>query len=251
MAVKREEIEAKGKELGIELSEEQISAHLTLGILPTKEAGAGDDEEDEDEDDDDNLTAGMKKRVSKLAGQRNKAREERDEARRKLKEITDGQTKREAEKKKEAGKTEELLTDANTKLEKAQTALTAAREKVKTNAIRNAVTTGLIAAGILDGVDESKRSARMKKALKLFDLEDVEFEWKDEDSFEYELDDVSDLVKGFKEDNDFLFTGESGNNEPQFPEDKFRNRTPGKKPKKSEKPDEVRERLREAGFSEL
>jgi len=245
MAVKREEVEAKAKELGISLTEEQIIAHVALGSLPVKESVKAPDDDDDDDDDTD-LTAGMKKRLGKVAQQRKEAREEAAELRKKLKDIEDAEEKTKAEKLKAEGRVSEALDDATSKLAAATAALTAARETVKEKAIKGEITTALMAAGLLSGVEEGKRADRIKKALRLFDTEDVHFEFKGDDSFEYDMDDIGELVKAFKAENDFLFLGEGGDDDDAGGQNKFSSPKPGKAPK-NETPDKRRERLIAAG----
>lgn len=201
MGVTKEQVQAEAKKLSMTLEESEVDTLVKLGMLPVK--AEDDDSEDDDEDDEGDLDDKEKKgraqkRIQKLAAERKAARTERDTAKAELKKLQDEKAAAEAEKATKAGDTEALTAAATEKADKADKALERAKSRVKDNAIRTAVSEALRSAGV--------SSDRIPKALKLFDLEKVEFDWSDEENLSPDVGDVGDLVEEFKKDNDFLFT---------------------------------------------
>lgn len=210
MSVTKESVIEESKKLGLTLSEDQINAYVLIGRLPEKASDStpGDTNHNDDEDDlekDKDLTAGMKERLRKEKEKRNALKFQHDEALKKLKELEDKEALKNAEKDKEKGNWEKLNKEAQDAKTKADEVVLKAKEKFKGNAIQTRLESELLKAGV--------SAERLSKAVKLFDSSKIEFEWLNEDSLDYSIEDFGSEIENFKKDNDFLFTGDnsSGN----------------------------------------
>lgn len=200
--ITREQIEQEAKKLGIALTEDQINAYVTLQRMPEKSA-AGSQPGDNDDDDDldkDTLTEGMKRRLAKEKEKRSTLQKQVDDLNGKIQEferLKSDKDRTEAEKK---GEYEKLLGEIKAEREKIALQSKSMKERVKSNAIQSEIKTALLKAGV--------PSDRLPKAVKLFDLSKVEFDWTNEEALEYEIESVDSLVESFKQENEFLFDGE-------------------------------------------
>jgi hypothetical protein len=230
MPVKKEDVIAKAKELGIELPEEKINAFVLIGALPTKE-NSGTPPGDEGDEDEDDLTAGMKDRLRKEKEKRKAMKDDFDKVNKTLKELQDAEAKRQADKEKEKGNWEKLNKDAEEAKKKAEAIAAKAKERFKDSAARSAVESKLIGAGL--------PASRLSKALKLFDMSVVDFSWTNEETLDHEVEIPDSEIEAFKKDNDFLFEKSEGGE----PSSHYQ----GGKPPKSGAPggDKNRERIRE------
>jgi len=211
MAVKKEEVLAKAKELGVTLSDDQVNAYVLIGALPSKEnsgtpPGGNGGDGDGDGDDDDDLTAGMKERLRKEKEKRNALKAQMDKQATDLKKLQDAEAARQAEKDKEKGNWEKLNKDAEAAKAKAEATAAKARDKFKETAIRTTIESKLLEAGV--------PAARLSKAVKLFDSSNVEFSWTNEEALEHEVEIPESEIEAFKKDNDFLFDESGGDEKP-------------------------------------
>jgi hypothetical protein len=205
--VTREQVIEEAKKLGLTLTDAQIDAHVTLGRLPEKAAGSssGDKSEEDDADGEKDLTAGMKERLRKEKEKRSKLEKDMAETAKKLKEFEDAnaaKSRSDAEKK---GEYDKLIQEANDAKARFESGSKAFSDRYKEHAIQGEVKTALLAAGV--------PKDRLPKAIKLFDISKVDFEFTDEAKLEYEVDGLDALVEEFQKDNDFLFTGTGNEND--------------------------------------
>jgi len=201
MPISKEEVQAKAKELGVDLSDEQVNAYVLINTLPTKEAEKPDPDNDDDGDDKD-LTAEMKKRLAKEKEKREKLAQEKAELEKKVKEAEAAKADKDRKDAEAKGEYEKLLKENQERAEKMEQEKKALRDSIKASAIKSEVKTALLAAGC------SKEN--LPKALRLFDLSKVEFSWVDEEKLEHEVEPVDSIVEAFKKDNAFFFATEDG-----------------------------------------
>jgi hypothetical protein len=201
MAVTKEQVQARAKELKITLSDAEVDTFVKLDILPAKE-GAGPSPDDDD-DADDKGGKGAETRIKQLVEQRKVARDEAKALSERVKvlEAAEGDKKRaESEKK---GEYDKLIAEATKKAADADAAIGKAKTVVQVKAIEGAVTAALMAAGV--------PKDRLSKALKLFDISKVVFSWTNENDLAFEVEDPTALVEAFKTENEFMFDAGDGN----------------------------------------
>jgi len=201
MSVSNEQVKEEAKKLGLTLSDAQVGAYVTIGVLPKKEEAAppaGDDDDDTDTDGSKD-SKGVQERIKKLNDQKKAALAETAAAKAALKVFQDKEAADKIEKDKLAGNWEKLQKDAADATAKANAIAAAAKEKFKSNAVISKLETELLKAGC--------PAERLSKAVKLFDSSKIGFNWTNEDALEYDIEDFGAELAGFKKDNDFLFTG--------------------------------------------
>jgi hypothetical protein len=199
MSITKENVIEESKKLGLTLSEDQINAYVLIGQLPIKantDSATGDKDADTDDKNKD-LTAGMQERLRKEKEKQNALRTEYDAAMKKLKEFEDKKALEDAEKDKEKGNWEKLNKDAIDAKAKADAVIAATKDRFKQNAIKARIESELIKAGV--------PAERLSKALKLFDSSKIEFEWANEETLDFNIEDFGSEIESFKKDNDFLF----------------------------------------------
>lgn len=215
MSVTKEQVVAEAEKLGLTLDESQVNAYITIGLLPAKVEGSPPDKKSDDDD----LPEGVKKRMSKLAEQKNEFKKQAEETAKKLQEIEAKLSEKDTKDKADKGEWEKLTQEANELKSAAQATIEASKGIIKTNSIKSIVELELIKAGCI--------TDRLPSALKLMDLDDIGFEWIDETNLKYDIntDKVSRTVAEFKKQNDFLFATEDGKlpykgNQPNSPTNK-------------------------------
>jgi len=204
MSVTEQEVRDKAKELGMELSDDEIKAHVVLKTLPSKEGDPPPPkkkDEELDELDEKDLTEGMRKRINRM---KEKHSEEMDalkdtmtETQKKLKDFETKEAEAQKAKDEQKGNYEKLSKEAEEAKTKADAAIQATRERFKETMISQKVEESLLRAGVPQD--------RLTKAIKLFDESKVTFKWLNEETMEYEVKDLSSEVEAFKKDNSFLF----------------------------------------------
>jgi hypothetical protein len=201
--VTEQQVKDKAKELSVELTPEQIAAHVMIGRLPEKEEADSStgDEGDEDETTGADKDKIPKDRLDKVIAQRNAERKRAKDLADKVAELeakVKTSDRSDAEKK---GDYEKLLAETKAEQEKVKKLADTVKDRQRSMAISGQIKASLLEAGV--------PAARLAKALKLFDADKVEFSWTNEETLEFEIEDFSDLVEEFKKDNDFLF-GDAG-----------------------------------------
>ena len=202
MSITKEEVLAEAKKLGLTLSDAQVDAHVLIGALPKKAEDTGSHTEDDDDDQGDDgkgLTDGARKRIEKLNKQKKEALARAEAAEKLAADAKKAQEEADRKKSADKGEWEKLQKTADEKAKAADDAIAKAKQRTKEGAVKRAIETGLLAAGL--------PSKLLDKALKLFPAEKVEFGWTKEDDFEYEIEDFGSVVDEFKKDNDFLWAG--------------------------------------------
>jgi len=208
----REQIIAEAEKLGLKLSEEQISAYVTIGQLPTKGKDSSTDNNADDNDDnddptgDDKLPDGVKKRMSKLAEQKRLFKKQAEDNAKELKALKDRLNESDLKKSQDKGEWEKLSKEAMEMKTKFESAINVSKETIKRNAITSKVENALLKAGCIPD--------RLPSALKLFEIDKVEFSWVDEDNLTYDIDEesIEKALTNFKKENDFLFSSGEGDN---------------------------------------
>ena len=196
MLVTKDQVLAEAKKLGITLDDTKVNAYILVGALPVKEETAPP-AEDESLEDDKDLTKAMQERLRKEKEKRVSLKVDHDKAIKDLADLRAKEAARDLDKEKEKGNWEKVSKDSLEKVTKAEQAVMTLKEKVKTIAISSRLESELIKAGV--------PAARIAKAVKLFPVDKIGFEWIDEDKLESEIDDFASVVEEFKKDNDFLF----------------------------------------------
>ena len=220
--ITKEQVLAKAKELGIEVSDAEADVFVKLGVLPTKES--------------DN-TPGVQERISQLVSQRKAAQAELETAKATLAKLQEAQQAADQKGLEAKGEWEKLVKTADERQAAAIAAIAKAKDTIRTASTREALRTALVAFGLFNGVEESKRAARLQAATQLFPVDKVPFTWTDEEGMLCEVGDMTAAMEEFKKANDFLFLGETGGSgtPPQ-------GRKPGDPPK-PETPEERKARL--------
>lgn len=221
MSVTKQQVLEKAKNLGITLSDQDADLFVKLGVLPIKgEEGGSSTEGNDKNDDDDNGDGddsgkedGAQKRIKQLVNQKKELAKQNAEITKRLKDLEELAAKTQRQESEKKGDYEKLLKETEEAKVKLEKSIEANKEKFKTKAIEDSIKEALRDAGV--------PSNRLNKALRLFDSSKIEFAWTNEDSYEYEIEQFSDLVTEFKNDNDFLFvegsedsTGHRGNAQP-------------------------------------
>jgi hypothetical protein len=203
MAVTKDDVLSKAKELGLTLTDEQVNAYVVIGELPVKkEDGTGTPPDDGASGDDDvsedkGLTEGMRVRLRKEKEKRLALKAEFDKNQKELEDLRNREKERQVDKDKAKGDWEKLVKDTQDEKSRFEALAQKSKDKFKDNAVRVAVESALLEAGV--------PSDRLSKAVRLFDIGKVEFAWTKEDDLEYEIDDFKSEVEAFKKDNNFLF----------------------------------------------
>lgn len=236
MSVTKEQVLEEAKKLKLQLSEEQVGAYVLIGALPkAADTGSttGDDNDDDDADDKDSGDKdGAQKRIKQLAEQKRALKKEKEDLAKKLKELEDA--KADAARKTDEGKGnyEKLTAETAAAKKKAEDAIVTIKERMKKGAVESAAKEALRDAGV--------PVARLAKAIKLFDLQSIEFDWTNEEALEYEISDFKPTVDAFKKENDFLFNSDEQDETPSG----IQGRSQPTKGGKSEREKEKLERLR-------
>ncbi len=202
MPVTKEQIVAEAQKLGLTLSDAEVSAYVIIGRLPEKAAGSppGGKDDDDDLDDGKDLTKNMRERLKKEKEKRTTVEGDLTTALAKLKAFEDATTESQRKESEKKGQYEKLLTEVTTQKTELETASKNLKENAKKLFISTSVNAALLTAGV--------PADRLPKAIRLFELDKVGFEWKDEKALVGEVDEegLKELVEAFKKDNDFLFT---------------------------------------------
>jgi hypothetical protein len=204
--VTKEQVTEEAKKLGLTVTDAQVAAYVTIGALPKKEDTAPPAGGDDDDPNGSGDSAGVKERIKQLNDQKKAALAEKKRLEEELKAFKDKEAAAQTEKDKQAGNFEKLQKDALDAKVKAEATAAAAKEKYKSTAIKARLETELLKAGC--------PADRLAKAVKLFDISKIGFNWTNEDALEFDIEDFGAELEGFKKDNDFLF---AANGEEQPP----------------------------------
>jgi hypothetical protein len=235
MTIKKEDVVAKAKELGIEITDAQVDAHVLIGELPVKKTTGAPPEDKGEEEEDEDLTEGMRRRLRKEKEKRNIVKTEHDKLAKELADLKVAEAARQVEKDKEKGNWEKLNKDAQDAAARAGDVIKKTKDKFRDNAVRTAVEGALLAAGV--------PGARLSKAVRLFDLSKVEFSWTKEDDLEYEIEDFAVKVESFKKENDFLFEDKDEDDDPPRGYQGNRPPKPGARTTDEKKREEIKKRF--------
>lgn len=234
MSVTKEQVQEEVKKLGITLTEDLINAHVLLGKLPIKE-----EEKKEEEEEKDKGSKGEQARIRQLVKEKNDAKKLAADALKKLQEKQDAEDKAKKEKLEADGKHKELAEAEAKKAELAEKKAEAAKNSLKDTAIRQRIEVSLLSEGV--------PADRLTKALKLFDVSGVDFEWEDENELTYKIGDVSEIITEFKKDNAFMFDKSDDDDDDKSKPNKY---DPHKSPKAKTLKEKDVERLKK-NFSAL
>jgi len=207
MSITNEQVKEEAKKLGLTLSDAQVGAYVTIDVLPKKEEAAppAGDEDDDTDADGSKDSKGVQERIKKLNDQKKAALAETAAAKAALKVFQDKEAADKIEKDKLAGNWEKLQKDAADATAKANAIAAAAKEKFKSTAVTSKLETELLGA----------RCPRenLADAVKLFDASKIVFDWTNEETLEYNIEDFGAELEDFKKRKAFLFTG-SGEERP-------------------------------------
>lgn len=203
-----EQIKAEAEKLTLTLTEDQLQAYAKLDRLPAKddnpssiitEAAGGEDGEPEVKEGDPQW---YKDRIKQIAEKRRAEQKALEAANKKIADFEALQTASSQQSAAAKGEWEKLKGEAEVAKKAAETTTSKMYEAYQAKSIQSDVSTGLLAAGI--------DAAMLPKALKLFDLSKIKFDWANKEAFEYDLDGLDAAVESFKKDNLFFFEENDG-----------------------------------------